>query len=50
MPDLQVQCFVKRDFQPVFTPENMPRLLYISRRTPFDQSRPRLLHAHPDFT
>ncbi len=50
MPDLQVQCFVKRDFQPVFTPENMPRLLYISRRTPFDQARPRLLHAHPDFT
>lgn len=49
MPDLQVQCFVKRDFQPVFTPENMPRLLYISRRTPFDNARPRLLHAHADF-
>ena len=35
MPDLQVQCFVKRDFQTVFTPENMPRLLDNSRRTPF---------------
>ena len=49
MPDLQVQCLVKRDFQPVFTPDNMPRLLYISRRAPSDNAHPRLLHAHPDF-
>lgn len=49
MPDLQVQCFVKREFQPVFTPENMPRLLYISRREPSCLARPRLLHAHADF-
>ena len=45
MPDLQVQCLVKRDFQPVFTPDNMPRLLYISRRAPSDNAHPRLLHA-----
>ena len=50
MQDLQVQCFVKRDYQPAFTSDSMPRLLYISRRLSSDQNHPRLLHAHPDFT
>ena len=49
MQEPQVQCFVKRNYQPAFTAETMPRLLYISRRIPSDQARPRLLHAHPDF-
>ena len=50
MQDLQVQCFVKRDYQPAFTSDTMPRLLYVSRRLSSDQNHPRLLHAHPDFT
>ena len=36
MQDLQVQCFVKRDYQPAFTSDSMPRLLYISRRLSSD--------------
>ena len=50
MQDLKVQCFVKRDYQPAFTSDSMPLLLYISRRLSSDQNHPRLLHAHPDFT
>ena len=50
MQDLQVQCFVKRDYKPAFTSDTMPRLLYVSRRLSSDQNHPRLLHAHPDFT
>lgn len=49
MQDLHTMCFVKRSYQPAFTSETMPRLLYISRRLPSDENRPRLLHAHPDF-
>lgn len=49
MQDLQVQCFVKRNYQPAFTSDTMPRLLYVSRRQFSDQAHPRLLHAHPDF-
>lgn len=49
MQDLQVQCFVKRNYQPAFTSDAMPRLLYVSRRQYSDQAHPRLLHAHPDF-
>ena len=50
MQDLQVQCFVKRDYQPAFTSASMPRLLYISRRLSSDHNHPRLPHAHPDLT
>jgi AraC-like DNA-binding protein len=49
MSELQSQCYVKRDYQPAFTQDTMPRLLYVSRRRLSDQTRPRLLHAHPDF-
>ena len=48
MPDLQSQHFVKREFQSVFTPDNDPRLLYISHRLPHHNERPRLLHAHQE--
>ena len=27
---LNVQCFVKKDFQSIFTGENNPKLLYVS--------------------
>lgn len=47
---LQVQCFVKHDAEPVFTGENTPRLLYVSRQG-LDASRhPRIMHAHEDYT
>ncbi len=49
MQDPQVQCFVKRKYNPVFTQSTMPRLLYVSRRPPIQEARPRLLHAHPEF-
>lgn len=49
MQDPQIQCLVKRNYQLAFTPETMPRLLYVSRRPPTRQAHPRLLHAHPDF-
>ena len=28
----RAQCFVKRDYRPVFTEGTMPRLAYVSRR------------------
>ncbi len=49
MQDPQIQCLVKRDYQPAFTSQTMPRLLYVSRRPPTQEAHPRLLHAHPDF-
>lgn len=49
MQDPQLQCLVKRNYQPAFTSETMPRLLYVSRRPPTQEAHPRLLHAHPDF-
>ena len=49
MQDPQIQCLVKRNYQLAFTPETMPRLLYVSRRPPTRQAHPRLLQAHPDF-
>lgn len=42
------QCYVKREVQSVFTPETAPRLVYVTRTLPQDQSRPRILHAHQD--
>jgi len=49
MQESRIQCFVKRAYRPVFTPETMPRLLYVSRRSPQDEEHRWLLHAHPDF-
>lgn len=42
------QCYVKREVRSVFTPETAPRLVYVTRTLPQDQSRPRILHAHQD--
>ena len=47
---LQVQCFVKHDAENLFSGENLPRLLYVSRQR-LDASRhPRIMHAHEDYT
>ncbi|MDO5456214.1 MAG: AraC family transcriptional regulator [Eubacteriales bacterium] len=47
---LQVQCFVKHDAEQIFTENNIPRLLYVSRQR-LDASRhPRIMHAHEDYT
>ena len=48
MPQMPSQCYVKRETRSVFTPEHMPRLVYVTRTLPEDQSRPRILHAHQD--
>ena len=48
--ELQVQCFVKHDAVNIFTGDNIPRLLYVSRQR-LDASRhPRVMHAHEDYT
>ena len=48
--ELQVQCFVKHDAEQIFTGDNTPRLLYVSRQR-LDASRhPRVMHAHDDYT
>ncbi len=45
---LNVQCFVKKDFQSVFMGENIPKLLYVSKISPRASRHPRVMHAHPD--
>lgn len=47
--ELNVQCFVKKEFQPVFGGDNSPRLLYVSRISPAASTHPRVMHAHEDF-
>lgn len=46
---LNVQCFVKKDFQSMFVGENDPRLLYVSEIRPDASAHPRVMHAHEDF-
>lgn len=46
---LNVQCFVKKDFQPIFVGENSPKLLYVSDIRPDTSAHPRVMHAHEDF-
>lgn len=46
---LNVQCFVKKDFQSVFAGENDPKLLYVSEIRPDASTHPRVMHAHEDF-
>ena len=46
---LNVQCFVKKEFQPLFVGENNPRLLYVSDISPDASAHPRVMHAHEDF-
>ena len=46
---LNVQCFVKKDFQSIFRGENNPKLLYVSDIRPDASAHPRVMHAHEDF-
>lgn len=46
---LNVQCFVKKDFQSIFTGNNQPKLLYVSDIRPDTNAHPRVMHAHKDF-
>lgn len=46
---LNVQCFVKKDFQSIFVGENNPKLLYVSEIRPDASTHPRVMHAHKDF-
>lgn len=46
---LNVQCFVKKEFQPLFVGENDPKLLYVSNIRPDASTHPRVMHAHEDF-
>ena len=46
--ELNVQCFVKRKAESLFTEENDPQLLYISRVKPSHNLHPRILHSHKD--
>lgn len=50
MPQPPSQCYVKREVHSLFAPEAMPRLVYVTRTLPEDQSRPRILHAHQDLS
>lgn len=44
-----IQCFVKHAYEPVFTGENQPKLLYVSRIDPEESAYPRIMHSHKDF-
>ena len=44
-----IQCFVKHAYEPVFTGENQPKLLYVSRIDPAESVYPRVMHSHKDF-
>ena len=46
---LNVQCFVKKEFQSVFVGANNPKLLYVSEIRPDASAHPRVMHAHEDF-
>ncbi len=46
MADERILCFVKREAPPFFTPETMPRLVYVSRTLPSDRAYHSILHAH----
>lgn len=45
---LDVQCFVKGNYEPIFTGDNNPKLLYVSRVYPEASVYPRMMHAHDD--
>ena len=46
---MNVQCFVKKDFQSVFVGQNDPKLLYVCDIRPDTSAHPRVMHAHEDF-
>ena len=47
-PSLNVQCFVEKQIEPIFTGENQPKLLYVSEIRPDASAHPRVMHAHDD--
>ena len=47
-PSLNVQCFVEKQVEPIFTGENQPKLLYVSEIRPDASAHPRVMHAHED--
>ena len=47
-PSLNVQCFVEKQIEPIFTGENQPKLLYVSEIRPDASAHPRVMHAHAD--
>ena len=47
-PSLNVQCFVEKQIEPIFTGENQPKLLYVSEIRPDASAHPRVMHAHED--
>lgn len=44
--DLNVQCFVKHEAQPLFADQHAPQLLYVSHVRPSTNPHPRILHSH----
>lgn len=44
-----IQCFVRHTYEPVFTGDNQPRLLYVSKLDPAESAYPRVMHSHKDF-
>ena len=46
---LDIQCFVKKNCESIFTGANDPKLLYVSRIYPEASVYPRIMHAHDDF-
>lgn len=46
---LNAQCFVKKEFHPIFIGDNNPQLLYVCKVRPDISSRhPRIMHSHED--
>lgn len=46
---MNAQCFVKREYQPIFAGENNPQLLYVCKIRPdVSELHPRILHSHDD--
>ena len=46
---LNAQCFVKKEFHPIFVDDNNPQLLYVCKVRPDISSRhPRIMHSHDD--
>ncbi len=47
--ELNVQCFVKKDFPSLFDQNNNPKLLYVSKISADASAHPRIMHMHKDF-
>lgn len=48
MKPLNIQCFVKKNFESIFSGANDPKLLYVSKIVPDKSVYPRIMHAHED--